>query len=34
VVREIPPTRSGKHLYFVSRVRLAGLGPNQTEAVS
>jgi phenylacetate-CoA ligase len=34
LVREIPPTRSGKHLYFVSRVRLAAFGRNQTEAVT
>ena len=34
IVPEIPPTRSGKHLYFVSRVRLAAFGRNQTEAVS
>jgi phenylacetate-CoA ligase len=34
MVREIPPTRAGKHLYFVSRVRHAAFARNQTEAVS
>jgi phenylacetate-CoA ligase len=33
IVPDIPPTRSGKHLYFVSRVRSRQFERNQTEEV-